>query len=96
MDLVNLGHCAIAEEVMGSQKLPNCEPITYHGAELAFACGVYLLNHKSDFAEAGRIFGQVWEAARASATDRAQSGSPPVSMAVAIAAITPLSFLPRM
>jgi hypothetical protein len=69
-DLVNLGHCAIAEEVMGSQKLPNCEPITYHGAELAFACGVYLLNHKSEFAEAGRIFGQVWEAARASATGR--------------------------
>jgi len=70
MDLVNLDHCAIAEEVMGSQKLPNCESITYHGAELAFACGVYLLNHKSEFAEAGRIFGQVWEAARASATDR--------------------------
>jgi len=55
---------------MGSQKLPNASrlPITVRSwlSPVAYTCSI--TNRK--FAEAGRIFGQVWEAARASATDR--------------------------
>jgi SAM-dependent methyltransferase len=68
-DLVNLGHYAIAEQVIGSQELMSDAPVTLDRLAFAFACGIYMLNHKLEYAVAYSIFGKVWEAARESPTD---------------------------
>jgi len=67
IDLVNLGHYFVAEEVVRSHD-PAGERLTSDDLAAAFAYGVYLLNHKSEFSAASAIFGQVWETAHASAT----------------------------
>jgi hypothetical protein len=68
-DLVHLGHYAVAEEVIGSQELPSYEPMTSDDLAVAYAWGLYLLNHKSEFAAASAVFGRVWESAGRTATD---------------------------
>ena len=71
IDLVNLRHYLMAEVVVPPHELLAGEPITSDNLAAAFAYGVYLLNHKSEFSAAGAVFGQVWEAAHASATGHA-------------------------
>jgi SAM-dependent methyltransferase len=67
IDLVNLGHYFVAEEVVRSHD-PAGERLTSDDLAAAFAYGVYLLNYKSEFSAASAVFGQVWETAHATAT----------------------------
>ena len=68
IDLVNLGHYLVAEEVVRSHDAPAHERLTSDDLAAAFAYGVYLLNYKSEFSAASAVFGQIWETAHASAT----------------------------
>ncbi len=67
IDLVNLGHYLVAEEVVRSHGAPAHERLTSDDLAAAFAYGVYLLNHKSEFSTASAVFEQIWETAHASA-----------------------------
>ena len=68
IDLVNLGHYLVAEEVVPSHDAPAHERLTSDDLAAAFAYGVYLLNYKSEFSAASAVFGQIWEIAHANAT----------------------------
>jgi SAM-dependent methyltransferase len=62
-DLVNLGHCDAAEQVLGADGLPLDDRIGEEQLPTAMACGMYLLNHKSRFDEARAVFARAAECA---------------------------------
>src|SRR5207237_1759549 len=67
-DLINLGHYQLAEQLIEMVVNPQCWA-ERSADDTAFAWGIYLLNHCSDFAAAAAVFGKVWEQVRRSERD---------------------------
>jgi hypothetical protein len=63
-DLVNLGHHSLADNLVSGTDAPLDELLASDNLNGALAWGIHLLNAKSDFAGAGRVFARVCEAAR--------------------------------
>jgi hypothetical protein len=69
IDLVNLGHYKIAEELSGEEDLPIDDPMTSEEVAAAFAWGFYLLNDKGEFALASAVLARVCKARAESLAD---------------------------
>jgi SAM-dependent methyltransferase len=71
VDLVNLGHYGHAERLLSMA--PEIETAAASSAEraTAFAWGIYLLNHRSDFLSAAAVFRRIWFESLGSKADNA-------------------------
>jgi SAM-dependent methyltransferase len=69
-DLVNLGHYALAEELLAGSRQLIDEPLAFDTAPTAMAYGFYLLNHRSDPAAARKIFAATLDHALAERASR--------------------------
>lgn len=63
VDLINLGHYGLAERLVEMEAADECWA-DRSADEVAFAWGIYLLNHCSDFAAAAAVFAKIWHRAR--------------------------------
>jgi len=68
VDLINLGHYKLAEKLVETMVDPECWA-AQSADDTAFAWGIYLLNHRSDFAAAAAVFGKIWERSSRSPRD---------------------------